>query len=136
MLNNFRNDTAEKIFTKERKNFNSVCENKSKIVDKIIWGHEVAVWNKIYKTDRASKLYRLMKDYRNVIYFDDQMFNVGYVALVPGKVNAVMNDIAIYYHKKMRELRQLNIQRDNLMTFKLGLHFTMINERILIYPKK
>lgn len=100
MLNNFRNDTAENVFTKERTIEEGKSVDKSWIVDKIIWGNEVAVWNKIYKTERAKKLYDLMDGYRNVIYCDDQLINVGYVALVRGGVQAIINDTAIYYHRR------------------------------------
>lgn len=122
MLNNYRNDIAADVFTKERLFCDSISFEKSEIVNKIVWGGEVAVWNKIYKTERAAKLYQLIQGYQNVIYCDDQLLNVGYISLAGG-VQAVIKDIAIYYHRKEAGVTSIQYSAKQFMDLQTRMAF-------------
>lgn len=96
-LNNFRNDKGPENFTKERHLKDELTDNKTCCLDRIWFGQEGAIWNKIFKRRLFGYCHEILKSYLMVTFAEDLLINTVYLSN-PEVKKILFNDTAVYYH--------------------------------------
>lgn len=99
LFNNYRNDMGPEVFNKERAISEMEISDKVLLLKKIVFEHECAIWNKVFRTTLMKETAKELEPYYSVIYGEDQIINVAYMQNGLMK-RALIKDIAVYYHYK------------------------------------
>lgn len=96
-LNNFRNDNGPEDFIRERQLKDELTDDKTCCLDRIWFGQEGAIWNKIFRRQLFEYCHENLKSYLKVTFAEDLLINTVYLSN-PEVKKVLFSDSAVYYH--------------------------------------